>query len=233
MSITSRVQGYGLRLLGMGSASLALIAIGALVSLGPATAVGATAPAPASEACMKKVLAELADVESLEVHFHESKRMALLQVPLENEGIIFYARPRVLVRLTQSPAKSKLLVRASRLEFSEGTERHVIDLDTRPEVAVLVDLFVSVLAGDAAAIDRSAKSKVECSAAGWKIRLTPRADKLAKLVAWMEFEGKGRSVSSMHMRDGNGDETYTTFSQLSFGVAPDEATLARWVAAKP
>ncbi|HEY6876446.1 MAG TPA: LolA-related protein, partial [Polyangiales bacterium] len=79
---------------------------------------------------------------------------------------------------------------------------------------VLVDTFVSVLAGDLAALERVATVTLEPRGDGYRIQVSPKDDKVKRLVRAMSFDGRGANLSRMELLDANGDTTITTFSAL-------------------
>src|SRR5690606_15607304 len=197
------------------------------VAAPPSSQRGSTSSANASEsgpgsqaACVESALGELAKVEAMTLHFKEKKTMALLAVPLENEGCLVYLRPRALARFVDEPVESKLRLEGSTLRLTEQGKTREIDVGTRPELHAVVELFVSVLAGHRKALDTATEGEMSCEGERWRVRLVPRDSKVRRLVSWLEVEGEGRRVRSMHYRDGNGDETQAEFSEVRFEKAP-------------
>jgi hypothetical protein len=181
-----------------------------------------------SPALLDSLLARFAKIEALSAHFSEEKRMALLAVPLRSQGMLYYAKPRLLARHTQSPQKSSMVLRGEKLEFGDATHSESMGLDAQPAVRVLVDTFVSVLAGDRAELAKLADLQVEVLPAdGWRIRVTPRDPGVLRIVRSMSFEGKGAELSRMELLDANGDRTITSFDDVRVGKRPSEAESAR------
>jgi len=79
----------------------------------------------------------------------------------------------------------------------------------------LVDTFVSVLAGDREALERVATVTLEPQPDGaYRIRVTPKDDKVKRLVQTMTFDGKGALLSRMELLDASGDTTITSFQDV-------------------
>jgi outer membrane lipoprotein-sorting protein len=163
---------------------------------------------------LEGVLAELAKVEALSAHFHEEKRMALLATPLSSDGALHYQKPRMLVRHTDKPHAATVLLHGDKLSFGDAKHSESLDLASQPSLRVLVDTFVSVLAGDLAALQRVATVTIEAHGSGYRIVVVPKDDKVKRLVKSMSFDGEGARLSRMELLDANGDTTVTTFSAL-------------------
>jgi outer membrane lipoprotein-sorting protein len=180
---------------------------------------------------LKSVLAQLANIEALSARFHEEKQMALLAAPLASDGRLYYQKPRMLARHTERPHKASVLLMGDELSFGDASHAESMELSSQPALRVLVDTFVSVLAGDMAALERVASLKLTTLAdGGYRIDVLPKDEKVKRLVRSMAFEGKGASLSRMELLDANGDTTLTTFTAVElrkpFG-APDLKKLFR------
>lgn len=178
---------------------------------------------------VSEVLARLAKTDALSAHFHEDKRMALLSEPLRSEGTLYYEKPRLLARHTEKPRKSSLLLRGETLSFGDKAQSESIELSAQPALRVLVDTFVSVLAGDLAALTRVADVTIEAlPERGFRIRVTPKDERVLRLVRSMSFEGQGALLSRMELLDSNGDSTLTTFSDVALRKPFSSAERARF-----
>jgi outer membrane lipoprotein-sorting protein len=179
------------------------------------------ARASADAAPLDQLLAKLAKVEGLSAQFQEEKRMSLVAVPLKSEGTLYYQKPRALARHTLKPSRSSVLLSGDVVQFGDGKHSQSIALESQPAVRLLVDTFVSVLAGDKAALLRLASVSYEQpSKDSWLIRVVPKDPKLLRIVKAMTFAGKAAELSSMELVDGHGDVTRTTFTQIRFGKLP-------------
>jgi outer membrane lipoprotein-sorting protein len=194
----------------------------------PAAETKAAAVSGATPLELSAVLAQLAKTEALSAHFHEEKRMALLAQPMHSEGTLYYAKPRLLARHTDKPRKSSLLLRGETLSFGDKEHTESIQLSAQPSLRVLVDTFVSVLGGDLAALTRVAEVSAEALPNnGFRIRVTPKDEKVKRLVRSMSFEGQGALLSRMELLDANGDTTLTTFRDITLRKAFSLAEQAR------
>lgn len=200
---------------------------------GAASAKGAAqtgAERPAADAAVElgKVLQKLSRTAALSARFREEKRMSLLAQPLVSEGSLHYEKPRRLARHTERPRAGSMLLRDDVLTFGDAQRSESIGLSSQPALRVLVDTFVSVLAGDRAALERAAHVTVESLAdGGFRIRMVPRDAGVKRLVRTMAFEGKGAVLSRMELIDASGDTTITTFHDVKLRERFSESERAR------
>ncbi|MET0341511.1 MAG: outer membrane lipoprotein carrier protein LolA [Polyangiales bacterium] len=186
------------------------------------------AAAPSAAPTLDAVLGKLAAIAALSARFREEKRMSLLAAPLVSEGRLLYQKPRLLARHTDKPRKASLLLKGDTLSFGGDKEEQSISLSSQPSLRVLVDTFVSVLAGDRAALERVATVTVEArDDGGYRIHLTPKDDKVKRLVKAMTFDGKGAALARMELIDASGDTTVTTFSDVAPRKVFSDAERAR------
>src|SRR5512139_2532539 len=94
-----------------------------------------------------------AQVPGLSARFREEKQIALLAAPLVNEGMLYFAPPGRLVRHTERPAPSTLLLDGGRLTVGEGNRVRTLEVAESPAVAVFVEGFVHLLSGDRARLE--------------------------------------------------------------------------------
>lgn len=176
---------------------------------------GADAPAAPS---LAGVLARLSRVEALCAEFHEEKQLSLLSVPLTSDGTFCYQKPRQLVRHTQTPHASSLLLQGDVLHYSEGERVETLDLTRQPTLGLLVDTIVSVLSGNQAALYEVSELLYEAESDGtFRIQLVPKARKLLRIVRSLSFVGRGSALQEMVLVDGHGDVTRTRFHHVAFG----------------
>ena len=185
-------------------------------------------PAHAAPPELGAVLKQLSEIAALSLRFKEEKRMALLAAPLASEGVLHYQKPRLLARHTARPRKGSLLLKDDTLSFGNAKQAQSIALSSQPSLRVLVDTFVSVLGGDREALERVATVTLEpLTGDAYRIRVTPKDDKVKRLVQSMTFDGKGALLSRMELLDASGDTTVTTFHDVVLRKPFSEAERAR------
>ncbi len=164
------------------------------------------------------LLNEFARLPGIAARFREQKQLELLVEPLLTEGEIFFAPPDLLLRHTQQPIESMLLVRGQRLSFRNAYDSHTIDLRSAPTVGVFVESFRLLLVGDLDGLqslyDIDYAEEALSNQPVWRIRLTPRRPPLSDAISWIRVSGKGMSLTELDIVERRGDRTLTRFSDV-------------------
>jgi len=190
-------------------------------------AASAEAPATASPQTVDELFTKMATLSGLEATFAETKKVALLKMPLRSEGTLYYMRPGYLLRKVTAPKSSQVLITPERLELKDAQGTRTMDLRARPDVKLFVESFIKVLAGDQAALSKvfdlqfsPAAANAEPPAAGsWTLTLTPRAAPLNHLVRKLTLMGKGYAVERIEVLETKGDSSVTELTVKSVGRA--------------
>lgn len=207
-------------------ASLALVACPIAV-LAETPALAET-PIEAGPHNANELFARMATLSGLEASFVETKKVALLKVPLRSEGALFYMRPGYLLRQVTQPKPSQVLITPERLELKDGQGTRIMDLRARPDVKLFVEAFIKVLAGDQVALSKVFDIQFERSPVnpsqpapaqpgGWNLTLTPKAAPLNQLVRKLTLSGKGYAVERIEVLETKGDSAVTELSVKSVG----------------
>lgn len=162
-------------------------------------------------------MARFAALPGLSARFREEKRMALLAVPLRCEGTLDYAPPSRLLRRTTAPTASFVLIRGGDLQFGDDRRRQHIDLEATPAAQQFVDSFLSLVAGDRRALERAYEMDFRVVPARpdvWELSLRPRLSATRQIIERVVLRGMGVALDRMTLRETNGDETLTTFSDV-------------------
>jgi len=170
----------------------------------------------------------LGRVEGLRARYREQKRITLLKQPLRSEGVIWFARPDLLLRSTEQPEPSTLLIEGTKLELADASGTRRIDTQASPVLRQFVLSFVYVLSGDQAALAGIYVLRFErVASGGWRLLLTPKQAELARVVKQIEVFGKGASVERMVLDEAQGDSTTMEFFEVDLGQRFDAAARQR------
>lgn len=201
-----------------------LVALAALVgALSPPADAQPATPAPSEVA----LLHAFAAMPGLYARFHEEKHVALLTLPIESDGEIYFAPPGRLMRKVTSPTPSWALLEAGRVSLASPGERRVVDLGTSPVVRGFVGAFRDVLAGDRVALERSYHLEFSTAGGEFTLRLRPKNPDLARFLQELNLHGRGLALTRIHMVETSGDVTDTTFSDVDPARRYTAADLAR------
>ncbi|MBL8723169.1 MAG: outer membrane lipoprotein carrier protein LolA [Planctomycetes bacterium] len=191
-------------------------------------------PRPADLAAL---FALLGRATGLEAEFREEKHLALLAVPLQSRGRLYFLPPGYLTRVVEAPEPATLSItpKELRLQNRDGTE--VVDLQRSDKVRTFVAALVQVFAADRAGLEKAftlGYRVPEGDERTWTLVLVPRGKPLDQLLARLELHGRGEAVQRIEMHEPGGDRTVTTIVSADPQRRFDPAEQQRWfgIAAK-
>lgn len=157
-------------------------------------------------------------------HFRETKHLALLEAPLETEGVVVFSPPDRLARHTTKPGSSSVVVEGSRVLIRDETGEQRADLAADDVARQLVDNLAVLLRGDLEALRSRYSTRASFDGDTWSLELEPRSRLLARIVESIRVEGTGATLERMELRETNGDTTVTEFFDVETGLsfAPGE-----------
>lgn len=162
------------------------------------------------------LLASFRAMPGLEARFTEEKKLALLARPLKSEGTIYFLPGVALLRATESPKKSEILIAGDYLTIREsgrdlegGQAGKIERLDLRAMHAVrpLVEGLLMLFTGDRAALERAFSADLKSEGAEWELQLAPKDSQLAHLLERMTIRGSGYLVRTIVIKERSGDES--------------------------
>jgi outer membrane lipoprotein-sorting protein len=153
----------------------------------------------------------------MEARYEEERRLALLSAPLKSEGRIYFAPPAHLLRRTEKPLVSVVLLDGDRLWFGDAKGKTGLELGASPVVRAFVESFTQVLAGNLEALRQRYELRFEPAPDGpsWTLVLTPREASLAQRMARIEVRGVDVQISEVRVVESRGDETVTRFLEMN------------------
>ena len=173
-----------------------------------------TSAQPAQQAPdLSQLLQAFSRMPGLEARFVEKKRIGILAQPLESRGRLYFTRPGLLLRRVESPRRSEVVITPRELKLRDADGEQSIDLRARPDVRPFVESLTWLLAGDQKALASVyvlAFERGQGAAQGsWQLTLTPRAEPLSHLIAYVRVLGAGLAVREIQVKEKSGDETVT------------------------
>lgn len=176
-------------------------------------------PSTPSDTTLDGLLEAFRRAPGVEAHFTEEKRIALLALPLESTGTIYFAPPGRLARYQTAPNASFQIVEPHRVRFGDDKHSEAIDLAQKPVVKVFVDSFVTLISGDSEALHRLYAVEFQAPSVArdgrWQIVLRPKVAPMNKVIASITLGGVGLLIATMTIAESEGDETVTTFSDVN------------------
>jgi len=205
---------------------LSFAAIASLLLLAPAPSV-----APTVNPELAAISREMRAIFTLSAHMHQTKTLSVLDEVVESDGTLVFARPRRLAMDLAGEGGNTLIIDGDTMTMVykalSNTERTLLSRDPRAR-AVAEHLFLLLEANPEAlaplySLDVQHKAPL-------KIRLTPKAEALARILSFVDatFDKRG-FVTELLLEETNGDTTRWTFdnpkinqpvSDNAFRVAP-------------
>lgn len=190
----------------------------------PAPPAPAAALAPASSAELDVLFASLGKSPGLLAKFREQKRIALLSAPLKSEGTVHFDRTHGLAKHARTPSPKSVLLTPTSLSMWDGKKVESVSLATAPGLKAFADGFRMILAADRAGLEKNFEMHFFGDPnARWQLALTPRDAGLKKAVSSIELAGTKLELSSLTVKEANGDVTTTEFFDLNTAKKYSEA----------
>jgi hypothetical protein len=191
--------------------------------------LSAAAPAVGSEPQLglEELMRRMAGTPGVVARFVETKQLALLELPLESRGTLYFVPPQRLARRTSSPGVSTLIIDGGRLTFRDQAGGEEIDLAASPVVRVLVENFIVLFNGDLVELRKRYRTSFEADDSSWVLLLTPRGAPLNRFVESVTMRGDvSGGMREMVMVEKGGDRTTTRFDQVDIDHVFDQRELA-------
>ncbi|MDJ0786924.1 MAG: outer membrane lipoprotein carrier protein LolA [Myxococcota bacterium] len=185
----------------------------------------ATASEAGSE--IEALLSGMAGTRGVVARFHEVKELGLLSEPVESRGVLYFVPPDRMVRITESPLRTALVVDADQIAFHDGGTAPV-DLSGEPTARQFVENFTVLFRADVGALRERYEIRYEPVArdASWEMRLVPRSALLKRVITEVRLRGDTRAIREIRIEESDGDSTLTHVMPVDVDRALTEAELA-------
>jgi hypothetical protein len=167
----------------------------------------ANASAPEDAAMARELVTSLGRPAPARTPFAEARFMKMLDQPLVVSGQLAWLGDDRLERQVEHPNREVSTIADGEVtQQREGREPRRFSLARAPQLQILLDSFVALLAGNSARLEQSFDVKHSANDAGrWTLTLTPRDAKLARTVSRIEIDGRGNQPRCMRMQEADGD----------------------------
>ena len=154
----------------------------------------------------------LAQVRASQGKFVERKFLSVLNKPLESSGTLSFQAPGHLEKHTLVPKVEDLVLDQGVLTIDSKARniKRTLVLQEYPAVWAFVESIRSTLAGDLPTLERFYTVKLEGNAAKWRIQLLPLEQRTREMVREIVIDGRDQRVTSIEMRESNGDHSTMT-----------------------
>lgn len=159
-----------------------------------------------------QLMQSLAATRSGHASFVEKKSIAILDKPITSSGELFYSAPDRLEKRTLKPKAESMLLDKDTLTIEQRGKKHVLSLQSYPEVAAFIDSIRGTLAGDRKALERAYQLSIEGDEQNWNLALLPIADKMKKVVSKINIAGSGNALRTIEIKQADGDSSVMTIT---------------------
>ena len=168
----------------------------------------------ADEWDIDQLMRTLAQTRSGHASFIEKKSIAILEKPVESSGELFYTAPDRLEKRTLKPKAESMLLDHGTLTIEQKGKKHVLQLQSYPEIAAFIDSIRGTLAGDRKALERTYKLDLEGDEQNWTLTLLPLDAKMKKVVERIRITGGRNELRNIEINQADGDSSLMTIMQL-------------------
>jgi outer membrane lipoprotein-sorting protein len=172
-------------------------------------------PACAAEWGIDQLMQGMSQIRSGHATFVEKKYIAMLDKPVESSGELFFSAPDRLEKRTFKPRPESMLLDGSTLTVEQKGKRHVLPLQSYPEIVAFIDSIRGTLAGDRAALERVYKLSLEGDEQQWKLELQPLSERMKKVVERIRIAGERHELRTIEIRQADGDRSVMTITQTA------------------
>lgn len=156
---------------------------------------------------LDQLMQSLAASKSGHASFIEKKSIAILDKPVESSGELFYTAPDRLEKRTQKPKAESMVLDKDKLIVEQRGKKHVLSLQSYPEIAAFIDSIRGTLAGDRKALERTYKLSMSGTQQDWDLSLLPLADKMKKVVTSINISGDDNMLKTIEIKQADGDSS--------------------------
>lgn len=175
-------------------------------------------PLSGAEFTLESLLQRLAQVRSVNAHFREQKRLAVLDQPLQLSGILRYRAPDYIKRQVVLPTPSSIEIQGERLLINDPQwGEQTLTLDDQPELRALDAALRGLLAGDGDGLRRYFEPALSGQLDDWRLSLVPKPSqpRIAQRIAAIIVSGTGQRITTLETRETDGDSSLMTITTSS------------------
>ena len=163
---------------------------------------------------LDQLMQSLAATRTGHASFIEKKSIAILDKPVESSGELFYTAPDRLEKRTLKPKAESMALDKDKLIVEQRGKKHVLSLQSYPEIAAFIDSIRGTLAGDRKTLERSYKLSMVGTQQDWNLNLLPLEDKMKKVVISIDIGGSDNTLETIEIKQADGDSSVMTITPL-------------------
>lgn len=163
---------------------------------------------------LDQLMQALAMTKNGHASFIEKKNIAMLDKPVESSGELFYTAPDRLEKRTLKPKPESMVLDKDKLIVEQRGKKHVLSLQSYPEIGAFIDSIRGTLAGDRKALEKSYQLSISGTEESWKLKLLPIQDKMKKVVTSILIIGSNNLLHTIEIRQADGDSSLMTITPI-------------------
>ena len=172
-----------------------------------------------------KIVASLKREAPARTRFSEVRFSSLLERPLILHGELEYGGPGKLSRNVDTPYVEHMTIENGEASVQRGDKpARKFSLSQAPELEGFLRGFAALLGGDAEALQRDFTLTASGTDSLWRLKLTPRDDRLAKRMSSLEVDGAGSAARCFHTNEADGDVNVLLVEKLADAKLPTRPT---------
>jgi outer membrane lipoprotein-sorting protein len=157
----------------------------------------------------------LAQAKSGRATFVETKRIAMLDKPVESSGELLFTAPDRLEKRTLKPKPESMVVNGGEMLVERGSRKYQVQLQAYPQLAAFIDSIRGTLAGDRKALERSYQLSLDGTAESWSLQLLPLDKKMQEVVKRIRIAGARDQVKSVEIVQADGDSSLMVIEKVA------------------
>ncbi len=165
-----------------------------------------------AEPLLDAVFKQLAQGDNHSVNYREHKYLAMLDLPLTQEGHMQWQPPATLIRQQTRPSPQTFTIDHDQITVDNNGQRQQLPLQQLPPLRAFADAMRAVITGDASTL----KPHFDIQASGninhWQLALTPRDKTLQRFINRLEFKGELTRITEILSFETSGDRSEMTLT---------------------
>lgn len=178
-----------------------------LTALAAALTLAAASPSVFAAWDIQQLMDSLAQNKSGRATFVETKRIAILDKPIESSGELLFTAPDRLEKRTLKPKPESMVIAGGELSIDRNGRTYRVQLQTQPQLAAFIESIRGTLAGDRQALERSYRLSLEGSPANWVLQLVPLDEKMQSVIKRIRISGAADQVKAVEIIQADGDSS--------------------------
>jgi outer membrane lipoprotein-sorting protein len=139
--------------------------------------------------------------------FRETKYIKVLDQPVETSGELRFTPPDHLEKRSVGLNAETLIADRDTVTVERGGRKNVLPLAQYPEIGVFVDSIRGTLSGNRELLEKTYTLSLSGTESGWTLSLTPRDEKLTRIVSHIAIRGSEGEVRRIEIDQADGDRS--------------------------